>query len=151
MVNDPITGKLKKEVNPYKRYWRYLISLIVTIPIILFCCLVLVLSLNFRGYVNPDYDLIYFPSVSQFSQPGRMFDKNSNMATLSSIMHSIVMLIINIWYSDISYKLTEKEMHKNVQEFNSSWVAKRFIFETFNTFTDLAYLGFYEMDIKLLK
>lgn len=151
MVRDPVTGKMKKEFNPYKRYYRYVISFVVTMPIILFSCVVLVLSLNFRGYVSPEYHLIYFPSVGQFSQPGRMFDKDSNMATVSSIMHSIVMLIINLWYSDISHKLTEKEMHKNIKDFNSSWVAKRFVFETFNTFTDLAYLGFYEMDIKLLK
>ena len=65
------------------------------------------------------------------------------MAILSSVLHSTVMLIINMWYSDISHQLTDKEMHKNVEDFNSSWVTKRFIFEIFNTFTDLAYLGFY--------
>lgn len=42
-------------------------------------------------------------------------------------------------------------MHTTKQDFNSSLVAKRFFFETFNTFTDLAYLGFVQCDIVLLK
>lgn len=80
-----------------------------------------------------------------------MFDKNSNMGTVSSIMHSIIMIVINSIYSEISQRLTEKEKHMTKQGFNSSLVMKRFFFETFNTFTDLAYLGFVQMDIVLLK
>ncbi len=71
-----------------------------------------------------------------------MFDKNSNMAFLSSVMHSMVMLAINIYYSEVSKWLTEREMHTTKQDFNSSLITKRFFFETFNTFTDIAYLGF---------
>lgn len=70
-------------------------------PIVILSFGVLMLSLNFRGYVDENH-IIYIESVSQYSQPGRMFDKNTNMAVVSSIIHVLIMLVINIYYSEIS-------------------------------------------------
>jgi hypothetical protein len=108
---DPVSGKKKEEFSSRVRYVRYLESVLITVPLVLLSFGVLILSLNFRGYVDPAHKSIYIESVNQYSQPGRMFDKNSNMATVSSILHSMVMLVINIYYSEISNWLTEREMH----------------------------------------
>ena len=108
---DKVSGKEKREFSNYMRYFRYFQSIIVTVPLVMMSFGVLILSLNFRGYVDPDHTCIYIPSVTRFSEPGRLFDKNTNMAIVTGIMHSMVMLVINIYYSEVSQWLTEREMH----------------------------------------
>jgi hypothetical protein len=61
---DPISGKKKEEFSSRTRLYRYLESLVITVPLVIMSFGVLILSLNFRGYVNPDHTSIYIESVT---------------------------------------------------------------------------------------
>ncbi len=54
-IRDPVTGKEKVVFSTYVRYFRYFQSFLVTVPLVMLSFGVLILSLNFRGYVDPEH------------------------------------------------------------------------------------------------
>ena len=50
----------------------------------------MILSLNARGFVDPDHKLLYFESISQWAATGGIFDANTWYAQIPNLIHVIV-------------------------------------------------------------
>mmetsp|Transcript_123836 Transcript_123836/g.185076 ORF Transcript_123836/g.185076 Transcript_123836/m.185076 type:complete len:149 (-) Transcript_123836:659-1105(-) len=120
-------------------------------PLLIITFFILILSLNLRGYVDADHEIIYYPSISKYSLEGALFDKNSNMGQIPTLLHVIILFIINMMYKELAIHMTNREYHSTYATRENSVLVKRFVFETFNTFTDLAYLAFIRLDITALR
>jgi anoctamin-10 len=146
-----VTGIAEKYYPWKKQIMRYTENLLILIPILGLTFFILVLSLNLRGYVDPDHDLLFYPSIYYFSEEGKIFDKNTNWGQIPTIIHVGVLFTINMIYKEVAIMMTHREYHSSLSSLENSVLVKRFVFETFNTFTDLAYLAFVKFDIKALK
>ena len=146
-----MTGLLEEHYPTSKRLIKYLLSFLVTLPILVLTVFALIFSLNLRGYVTPNHQSLYYSLFSNLSEKGKTFDKNSNASYATTLIHVFVIYFINTLYSNISQQATKRENHLTVESFENSLIIKRFLFETFTTFTDLSYIAFIQFDIKALK
>ena len=151
LENDPISGEKILVFSQISRFYRYFQSFLISLPILLLTVLFLIFSLNLRGYVSKDHVYLYMSSISSFSDPNELFDQNSPMANIPVFLHVMVLFLINMLYSSISKWTSEREFHRTVQGEENSLIVKRVIFETFNTFVDLIYLGFIKLDISSVR
>lgn len=149
-VND-VTGLTEQFYPTYKRFAKYLFSFVVTLPILSLTFFVLVISLNLRGFVDPKHSGIYLETFSKLSWEGGIFDKKSNRMLLPTILHVVVIVILNKLYKSISEWTSQQENHKTYLGYQNSLIVKRFIFEMFYAFTDFIYIGFIQRDIGGLK
>lgn len=149
-VND-VTGLNEKYYPTYKRFFRYLISALISLPILFLTFVVLMLSLNMRGFVIPEHETIFVKSLSDLAGPGQIFDKTTKKILLPTILHVILVSLLNKSYKAVSEWSSKHEFHRTYLEYENSLIVKRFIFEMFNTFTDFIYIGFIRLDIEGLK
>ena len=149
-IND-VTGLTEKYYPSIKRLFKYLISALLSLPILFATFVVLMLSLNLRGFVIPEHTHIYFKPFSDLAQPGQIFDKTTSKILLPTVLHVVVVSLLNKCYKNLSEWTSHNEYHKTYLEYENSLIVKRFIFEMFNTFTDFIYIGFIRLDIEGLK
>ena len=95
--------------------------------------------------------MLYISWLSSLAESGAIFDQNTNAAFIPTLLHVIMLFIVNMLYSSLSHWTTSREVHRTVQGFENAMIVKRVIFETFNTFTDLCYIAFVRLDITSLK
>lgn len=100
-------------------------------PLFLGSVLVMTLSLNLNGFVRDKASPIYIPWLAQFAQPvtsftlkeknllvfvlqGRIFAADSpyHLWLIPTVLHSIVINVINNVYSGIASWCTDLENHK---------------------------------------
>lgn len=149
-IND-VSGLKENYYPTMKRIPRYIISAILSIPILVVTFIVLMLSLNLRGFVIPEYRHIYVKFFSDLAQPGEIFDKNTSKILLPTILHVVLVSILSKFYKNVSEWTSKHEFHKTYLDYENSLIVKRFFFEMFNTFTDFIYIGFIRLDIEGLK
>lgn len=128
----------------------------VTAVLLVGAFFVMICSLNLQGYIQPSHDRTRWPNdadhpfyirpIARFSEPGGLFDPESNFASLVPvILHVTVILILNGQYRKVAVRLTEWENHETVVAYQNSVILKRFMWEAFDAFIGLAYLAFYEV------
>lgn len=162
-------GELRLNVvnNRQERYFahryrciRYLESMLVTTILLAVAFVVMIISLNFQGYIHKNTilgEMIVFPMVQQFSLPGCIFDQQGNgpfpyvLPFIPTIVHSLTILLLNTIYRDIATKLTNWENHKFDQDYENALILKRFIFEAFDCYIALFYLAFLQTDFQLVQ
>ena len=149
-IND-VSGLTEKYYPAYKRYFRYLISALMSLPILFLTFIILMLSLNLRGFVIPEHTTIYVKSFSDLANSGAIFDKNTSKILLPTILHVILLAVMNKLNKKVSEWTSRHEYHKNYLDYENSLIVKRFMFEMFYTFTDFTYIGFIRLDIAGLK
>ena len=69
LLPNPVTGKPQLYYPSWKRRCRYLLSLLITIPMLLLGVLAMVLSLNLNGYIKDKSSPIYVSFLAQFAEP----------------------------------------------------------------------------------
>lgn len=80
-----------------------------------------------------------------------MFDANTNYSLILTIVHVLVVFILNIKYRESCMETTILEGHNSFESFEKSLIIKRFLFESLSAFTDFFYIGFINADIVRLK
>ena len=66
---DPVTGKPQLHYPHWKRRLRYLLSLLITIPILLLGVSAMILSLNLNGYIKDKSSPFHVSYLAQFAEP----------------------------------------------------------------------------------
>mmetsp|Transcript_46550 Transcript_46550/g.56343 ORF Transcript_46550/g.56343 Transcript_46550/m.56343 type:complete len:804 (-) Transcript_46550:259-2670(-) len=158
----PVTGRLEKHYPMYKRRMKQFVSAWITLCMLSIAFVVMIMSLNLRGYVHPDHNRerwqnddshpFYFPSIAALSEKGAIFDATSTYCSLiPTIIHVVVIQTMNTIYRQVAEKLTEWENYETDHGHEDSLILKRFAFEAFDAFLPLFYLAFYEKDILKLR
>ncbi|CAK4703945.1 unnamed protein product [Aphanomyces euteiches] len=147
----------------YPYYWRiykYMLSAFVTGGILLLAFLIMVVSLNFQGYIHPESIFgayLHIPVVHQFSLPGAVFDQQGAgpypwlLPYFPTVLHASCILFLNMQYRTVAVQLTDWENHQTIEEFEDALVLKRFLFEAFDCYIALFYLAFCQLDVVLLQ
>ncbi|OQR84515.1 anoctamin-8-like [Achlya hypogyna] len=144
----------------YYRMYKYVGSAAVTAAMLVLAVLLMVVSLNFQGYVHPESlggSYLHLPFVHQFSLPGAVFDQQGGgpwpyvLPYLPVLVHCSCILFLNKQYRGVALALTQWENHATTEAFENAYVLKRFFFEAFDCYIALFYLAFCQLDVVLLK
>ena len=65
----PITGKPEKYFPRWKRWLRYGLSFMLTLPVLLLAIGAMLCSLNFNGYIKDKESPVYIASFAYFAEP----------------------------------------------------------------------------------
>jgi hypothetical protein len=68
----------------------YFISISVCFFVLGISLVFMVLSLNARGFIEPDHKLLYFEEISSWAQPGGIFDAQTYWGQIPNLIHVIV-------------------------------------------------------------
>ncbi|KAL4432748.1 hypothetical protein ABPG74_011569 [Tetrahymena malaccensis] len=149
---DYVTGQKDLHFPFKRRLVRYIIGGIKLFPFITAAILFLIVSLNIRGYVDPDHEFLFIKVLYDQSQAGGFFDKSVGWRKLlATILHVNIFQKLNGFYRAVAEETCKKELHSTHVKKNNSLVLKRFLFEMLYTFTDLSYIAFVRFDIEALK
>ena len=150
---NPVTDLPDTYFPSKKRLIKYFQSFLICFPCWCACCFIIVCFLNITGVIRPHHHggIFDMPKLSVFADPGELFDPESNMNMVPSILQAVVTIIMNTKFRDVAHFTAGMENHKTQRSYNNSVFIKRFIFE----FTDfqlyLFYIGIYQLDIAMLR
>jgi len=120
----------------------------------------MICSLNLQGYMDAPATsfekLFYIPRLARLAHPGAIFDPNQTeylgiMSMGPVVLHVSAIMHMNKFYRSVAQWLTELENHELVTAHQSSLIAKRFVFEAFDCYIALFYVGFVQQDIRKLR
>ena len=154
----PVTGKLERYSPPIYRHLAYILSIIVTGLMLRVALLWHVISLNLQGYITSDYigeQDFYREDVAKYALEGEIFDPQSKefyglKALIPTLIHVVVVRILNLIYWRIAELLTKLENHETQSMHNNAALVKRFIFEAVDA-AGLVFLGFVRRDVVRLR
>lgn len=142
-LKSPITGKYEKYYSSKKRFVKYLISILCSLPMLLLSIFANVCFLNLNGFIKAESDSLFdMKFLSNLTLPGAFLDKDSFANTIVGIVQGLIIGQINNLYDKIALKTTEWENHKVKSTYDNSIIIKRFTFEFFNYFLCSFYLAF---------
>jgi hypothetical protein len=159
----PVTGEYETYYPPSRRRLKYVVSALVTMAMLGVAFLVMILSLNLQGYINPNHNPerwhgshnahpFHFPAWADLAEQGNVFDARSSWRSLIPVVvHVMCISTLNSLYRVIAEQLTHYENHQTELSHINSLVLKRFLFEAFDCYVALFYLAFYERDIIRLR
>jgi len=156
----PVTGHTERYSPMHKRLLMYTVSVLVTLLMLCVAFSVMVISLNLQGYIHhSSYSRNYllYPSISWLCDDGEYFDPRGSgpmpwlLLYIPVIFHVAIIRVLNIVYSSIATRLTDAENHRSPSDHENALYIKRFLFEAFDCYIALFYLGFIERDIVLLR
>lgn len=76
---------------PFKeKIQYYFISIGTCFLISLGSIFFMILSLNARGFVDPDHKLLYFETISSWAAPGGIFDASTWWGQVPNLVHVLV-------------------------------------------------------------
>ncbi|XP_028413837.1 anoctamin-8-like [Dendronephthya gigantea] len=149
----PVTGKPEKYFPRWRRWLRYLVSVIFTLPMLFVAVLAMLCSLNLNGYIKDKHSPIYVSALAYYAEPGHIFAGDSPYYgyLIPTVAHSIVINILNTIYRSIATRCTDFENHRTESEWGRSLIVKRVAFEAFDCFLPLFYIAFYQLDVVNLR
>ena len=65
----PISGKPEKYFPRWKRWLRYGLSFVLTLPVLLLAVGAMLCSLNFNGYIKDKESPVYIAAFAHFAEP----------------------------------------------------------------------------------
>ncbi|CAE8598029.1 unnamed protein product [Polarella glacialis] len=156
----PATGRQERHYPSRKRYVAYLQSVVVTSVMLCIAFFVMICSLNLQGYMECHATslerIFYIPALARYSHPGAVFDPNQSeyfgvLALVPVLMHTLLILNLNKLYRHMAEWLTWNENHRLTHEHDNSLIIKRFLFEAFDCYIALFYVGFIQQDVRKLR
>jgi len=155
----PVTGKLERYSPPIYRHVAYILSIVVTGLMLRVALLWHVISLNLQGYITKDYigeQDFYREDFAKYALEGEIFDPKSPefyglKALIPTLIHVVVVRILNLIYSYVAEVLTKLENHETQSMHNNALLVKRFIFEAVDAYAGLVFLGFVRRDVVRLR
>lgn len=159
----PVTGEMDLQYPRWKRMIRYGVTASVTIAALSVPFLAMICSLNLQGYVHPPNSNMaegletrsspfYIKALARFAKPGHVFDPDGGgplggwLSLVPTLLHVIVIGLLNATFRRIAERLTEWENHRTESDFEDALIIKRFLFEAFDAYIALFYVGFYMRD-----
>lgn len=149
----PVTGLPELYYPTWKKMLRYCVSFLAATPMLLLAVKAMLLSLNLNGYIKDHHSIFYVHFLCQYAEPGAIFAQDSpySLWIVPTLMHSVVIFILGSIYRHIAVWCTDFENHRTVEQWNNSFITKRFLFEAFDCYTPLFYIAFYRLDINSLR
>jgi len=163
----PVTGAKQLFYPSWKRGLKYVASAIVTLAMLAVAFFAMICSLNLQGYIHESGwseaagleltlggNPFLIKPLAQLARPGRILDPTGagdpyfgGWITLApTILHVLAITFLNNTYRGIACALTEWENHRLQQEYESSLIVKRFLFEAFDAYIALFYVAFFMRD-----
>ena len=72
-------------------------------------------------------------------------------AVAIGIVQAIITQVMNKIFRDVAIYATNRENHKTQEAYDNSLILKRFVFEFCDCFLYLFYIGFYSLNLKVLR
>jgi hypothetical protein len=142
-VISPVTEQYETQYPRKKKLFKYLKSVIKTIPFVLVAFLVNICFLNLSGFIKPEMNSLFeIEFLYKLSEKGAIFDSSTYWETVMGIFQAFTINIINQFYRKVAVICTDQENHKNRSNYDNSLIIKIFIFEFFDSFISLFYLAF---------
>jgi len=126
----PISGLPELYYPDYKRWLLYAI----TVPVTLLC-------MAFVGAV-----MFFFLELCDL-----WAGQNIIIANIPTVGYSVSILLLNMGYKQLAFKLTEFENHKTMSGFQNALIIKLVVFEFFNYNCSLFHIAFYKQDLAYLR
>ncbi|EAR92115.2 calcium-activated chloride channel protein (macronuclear) [Tetrahymena thermophila SB210] len=146
-----VTTMCEEEYYPRsKRLYLYIISTLESLPLLVMAFLLKVIIFNLNGLIHKN-SMLYIESIASLTEVGGILAKLPLKETIFNVIMIVFILKINEFYNTISSKSTQRENHRTNNDFNSSLVIKRFIFDLINRFTHFFFIAFVVRDINSLK
>lgn len=131
---DAVTGKVCPQ-SP--RYMTYVKMYGVSLPIVI-VCMILAFYLMLISFWAEDY-------IKKMEEP------HDYLIMVPSIIYSLLVLVISLYFRDLATYLTEWENHRTQSQFERHRVTKLVLFEFVNNFLSLFYIAFVIKDIDMLR
>eukprot|EP00434_Breviolum_minutum_P024337 symbB.v1.2.021492.t1/scaffold1806.1/size131321/7 len=155
-----VTGQPERYYPESKRFCAYILSVVVTSFMLSISFFVMICSLNLQGYMEESVtsfeQAFYIAPLARLADHGAIFDPNQTeyfglIAFGPVALHVFAIMNLNKLYRSVAEWLTEKENHERLDHHRSSLMAKRFMFEAFDCYISLFYVGFVQQDIRKLR
>lgn len=150
-----VTEMVEPDYPASERLKRYIESVLVISVLLFFIFIYLVIMYNLTGVIKPEEgtwkNLFNIRFLSDLCEPDQIFDLNTNWAFIPSIGQTVITMIFNSYFRGCAKWLTDRENHKYQEDYDSSLIIKRFLFEFYDCFLPLIYLGWWERDFKILR
>lgn len=148
----PVTGQAEYHLPMKDRILLQLASNGVFISITIITMVFMVLSLNLRGFIDPQHKLFYSETLSGMAAPGGIFDAKTGRGQIPNILHVVITNGFDeMVYRPLAKKLAKFERHRSTKGYENSIIIKYFIYEFLITFADLFYIAFVRLDIEGLR
>ncbi|XP_075241004.1 anoctamin-10-like [Convolutriloba macropyga] len=149
----PVTDLPEIYYPQWNKMLRYFVSFLAATPMLLLAVKAMLLSLNLNGYIKDHHSIFYVKSLCQYAEPGAIFAQDNPYYgwMVPTLLHSVIILVLNTIYRSIAVWCTDFENHKTTAEWNNSLIIKRFLFEAFDCYLPLFYIAFYRLDINSLR
>lgn len=90
----PITGKPEKYFPRWKRWLRYGLSFMLTLPVLLLAIGAMLCSLNFNGYIKDKESPVYIASFAYFAEPVSFWAVWVNFYSWLKCLSKLVLFVI---------------------------------------------------------
>ena len=91
----PVTGKREWYLPNKEKFQFYFISIGACLLFSLISIVWMILSLNARGFVDPNHKLLYFETFSSWAAPGGIFDAQTWWGQVPNLVHVIVTNVVD--------------------------------------------------------
>lgn len=155
-----VTGLPERYYPESKRLSAYVLSVLVTAVMLGISFCVMISSLNLQGYMEESVtsfeQVFYIAPLARLADRGALFDPNQTeyfglIAFGPVALHVLAIMNLNKFYGFVAEWLTNNENHERLEHHRSSLMAKRFLFEAFDCYISLFYVGFVQQDIRKLR
>jgi hypothetical protein len=143
---NPVTGKYHLYYPNYKRLISYIFSALGVMFFFGISIIFNILYFNLRK-VFPDDNLLSIPSIKNFSTKYRLFERGEIVTWIIGYIKDTLLDHLCDIFGKINKQLTNLENHKTNEHYNNSYIIKKFIFSTANSFFSIFYLVFILQDL----
>ena len=143
---NPVTGKYHLYYPAHKRLISYFFS---ALAVFLFFCISIVFNIIFFNLrkVFPDDSILIMPKVKNFSTKYRLFERGEIITWIIGYIKDTLLGYLGDIFDIVNKKITDLENHKTDANYNNSFIIKKFIFNTANSFFSIFYLVFILQDL----
>ena len=143
---NPITGRYHLFYPTYKRLISHFFSALGVILFFGISIFFNIIYFNLRK-VFPDDNVLNIPMIKNFSIKYRLFDRGEIVTWIIGYIKDTLLGYLGDIFNIINKKLTNLENHKTDEHYNNSFIIKKFIFSTANSFFSIFYLVFILQDL----
>ena len=124
-----VTGRAEYELSLKDMVLLRLSSEAVFVSITIITMVFMVISLNLRGFIDPEHKLFYSETLSGMAAPGGIFDANTTWGQIPNIFHVLVTNGFDeVVYRPLAKKLAKYERHRTTKGYENSIIIKYFIY-----------------------
>ncbi len=143
---NPVTGKYHLYYPTYKRIISYFFSALAVLLFFGISIMFNIFYYNLRKVI-PDDNILCMTKVKNFSAEYKLFERGEIANWLIGYIKDTLLGYLGDIFNIINKKITFLENHKTDDHYNNSFIIKKFIFNTANSFASIFYLVFILQDL----